>query len=193
MEKIIEKHPLEPFLPQNTKLLMLGSFPPKQERWCMNFYYPNFQNDMWRILGSIFFGNKEYFIIRDEKKFDSEKIKSFLYAKGIGIGDTAQRVIRHKDNASDIDLEVVEPTDLKSLFKLIPECKAIVTTGQKATDTLKSNFSVEDPKIGNFSEFKIDNKEMLLFRMPSSSRAYPKPLDAKIAIYRTMFEHLGML
>ena len=50
----IETHPLAPFLPVNAKLLMLGSFPPPKERWKMDFYYPNYQNDMWRIFGLIF-------------------------------------------------------------------------------------------------------------------------------------------
>lgn len=36
---IIETHPLEPFLPVNAKLLMLGSFPPPKTRWKMDFYY----------------------------------------------------------------------------------------------------------------------------------------------------------
>lgn len=49
-----EKHPLQPFLPQNSKALFLGSFPPSRERWSMDFYYPNFQNDMWRIFGLVF-------------------------------------------------------------------------------------------------------------------------------------------
>ena len=33
----IEHHPLQPFLPDNARLLMLGSFPPTKERWCMDF------------------------------------------------------------------------------------------------------------------------------------------------------------
>ena len=45
----IEEHPLEPFLPANAKLLMLGSFPPQKKRWSMEFFYPNLQNDMWRF------------------------------------------------------------------------------------------------------------------------------------------------
>ena len=53
-ETLAEKHPLGFFLPENTQLLMLGSFPPPQQRWSMNFYYPNIQNDMWRILGLLF-------------------------------------------------------------------------------------------------------------------------------------------
>ena len=42
----IEIHPLEPFLPAKSKLLMLGSFPPQKKRWSMEFYYPNLNNDM---------------------------------------------------------------------------------------------------------------------------------------------------
>ena len=51
----IEQHPLEPFLPGNARLLMLGSFPPQRKRWSMEFYYPNWNNDMWRIAGLLFF------------------------------------------------------------------------------------------------------------------------------------------
>ena len=58
----IETHPLKPFLPQNAKLLMLGSFPPPKTRWKMDFYYPNFQNDMWKIFGLCFFQDKNYFL-----------------------------------------------------------------------------------------------------------------------------------
>ena len=36
-----ELHPLEPFLPANARVLMLGSFPPKRIRWSMDFFYPN--------------------------------------------------------------------------------------------------------------------------------------------------------
>lgn len=46
MEHIeIEKHPFEPFLPEGAKVLMLGTFPPGEHRWSMNFYYPNPIND----------------------------------------------------------------------------------------------------------------------------------------------------
>ncbi len=33
-----EIHPLEPFFPQGARLLMMGSFPPKRERWKMDFF-----------------------------------------------------------------------------------------------------------------------------------------------------------
>lgn len=58
----VEAHPLEPFLPINATVLMLGSFPPPRKRWCMDFYYPNFTNDMWRILSLVFYGVKDRFV-----------------------------------------------------------------------------------------------------------------------------------
>ncbi|MBR6806209.1 MAG: hypothetical protein IKM47_06825 [Bacteroidaceae bacterium] len=55
------KHPLAPFLPDGARILMLGSFPPKEDKWSMRFFYPNWINDMWRIVGTIFYGNKHHF------------------------------------------------------------------------------------------------------------------------------------
>ena len=188
-----ELHPLGFFLPENTRLLMLGSFPPPKARWSMDFYYPNIQNDMWRILGLIFYGNKDAFL-RDKKAFSEEKAKAFCREKGIGIGDTAMEVIRLKANASDKFLEVVRPIDPEKVLSQIPECVAIVVTGQKAMDTLLSVLpGTEEPKVGFSSESSCMGRTMRLFRMPSSSRAYPRPLEEKAAVYRGMFETLGMV
>lgn len=193
MDIEIENHPLEPFLPANARLLMLGSFPPQKKRWSMDFYYPNLNNDMWRIVGLLFFNNKDYFLNETRKAFCRERIISFLNDKGIALFDTASAIRRLQDNASDKFLEVVQPTDISRLLGQLPECKAIVTTGQKATDTLRAQFEVEEPKVGDFSEFVFNGRPMRLYRMPSSSRAYPLALDKKAAAYRTMYQDLQML
>lgn len=189
----IEEHPLEPFLPTNAVLLMLGSFPPQKKRWSMDFFYPNLQNDMWRIFGVIFFQEKEHFLIPDKKVFDKDRIVEFLNKKGIALYDTASSVRRLQDNASDKFLEVVEPTDIGLLLKQLPACKAIVTTGQKATDTIRKQVEVDEPAVGSSTPFEFEDREMKLYRMPSSSRAYPLALEKKAAVYRVMFNELGLL
>ncbi|MBQ8484032.1 MAG: uracil-DNA glycosylase family protein [Bacteroidales bacterium] len=196
----IEKHPLQPFLPEGARILMLGSFPPKRERWSMDFFYPNWINDMWRIWGLIFFSDKDHFVARSEdgsilKKFDREKCMEFASGKGIAMYDTASEVRRLKDNASDKFLEVVVPTDLDALLEKIPECRAIVTTGQKATDVIVEKFGCEEPSVGDWTECRIpgtDERSVRFWRMPSSSRAYPLPLEKKAEYYRKMFvtEHI---
>ena len=189
----IEEHPLEPFLPANAVLLMLGSFPPQKKRWSMDFFYPNLQNDMWRIVGLIFFQDKEHFLNPEKKVFDKDRIIEFLNDKGIALYDTASAIRRLQDNASDKFLEVIEQTDISLLLKQIPMCNAIVTTGQKATDIIREQIEVKEPTVGTSEPFEFGDKDMKLYRMPSSSRAYPLALEKKAAAYRVMFNELGLL
>lgn len=190
-DKNIETHPLQPFIPEGARILMLGSFPPKKEKWSMDFFYPNFINDMWRIFGLVFFGDRQYFVTEDGRNFDKDRITGFCSMAGIALYDSATEVIRLKDNASDKFLEVVSPTDIISLVSNMPDCRAIVTTGQKATDTAVSVFNCEEPAIGNKISVSVYGRTMDFFRMPSSSRAYPLSLDKKAEIYRRMFSLTG--
>ena len=189
----VERHPFEPFLPEGCRLLMLGSFPPSERRWSMKFYYPNFTNDMWRIFGLCFFGDKQHFVCQEEKTFWLDNIIPFLTARGIGMYDTATAVKRLKNTASDKDLEVVEPTDLRSMVRSLPSLTDIVTTGQKATDVLAATFAIsEQPKVGNSVNFMFEKRQLRLWRMPSSSRAYPIKVEHKAEFYGRMFKVIGM-
>ena len=184
----LEQHPLEPFLPKNARLLFLGSFPPPKQRWCMDFYYPNFQNDHWRIEGAAWFDDRSYFVDVAQKRFVKEKIVDFLTEKGIALYDTAQMVKRLKDNASDAFLEIVEPTDIRALLKRIPQCHAIATTGEKATGEVCRYFGVERiPALGSKTELE---NGLFLYRLPSSSRAYPLAFDKKVEAYKALFVEL---
>ena len=185
-----EKHPLKPFLPTNAKVLMLGSFPPKQDRWSMDFFYPNWINDMWRIIGLLFFNDKHYFEIKGEKRFNKELIEEFCVNNGLALYDTACEVQRLKDNASDKFLEVISVTDISELLKQLPNCSAIVVTGQKATEIISQTYNCVVPSIGNYTTIQISSKELQFWRMPSSSRAYPMRLENKAIYYKTMFESL---
>ena len=191
----IETHPLEPFLPANAKLLMMGSFPPPKTRWKMEFYYPNYQNDMWKIFGLAFFGNKEHFLDIANKNFKEQQIRDFLMQKGIAIFDTAYQIVRLKGNASDKFLHIAQATDLSKLLQQIPECHSIMTTGDKATDTLMLSMpeATEKPKIGQPSKACFAERELTLYRMPSSSRAYPLALEKKAEAYTQLFKEIGLL
>lgn len=189
----MERHPLKPFLPANARILMLGSFPPPHKRWSMEFFYPNMQNDMWRIFGLLFFSDREYFVDAKHKCFDQKKLEVFLREKGIALYDTACAVNRLQDNASDKFLEVVESTNVNELLQQLPLCTAIVTTGQKATDTLRCRFKTEVPSVGSCVTFSLDFRLFHLWRMPSSSRAYPLPLEKKAEVYARMLREEGLL
>ena len=206
----VEYHPLRPFLPEKAKVLFLGSFPPQRKRWCMDFYYPNFINDHWRIEGQIFYGDKNHFVDLEAKRFKIDDIVAFCEEKGLAFFDTSTAIRRLQDNASDKFLEVVEPTDIPALLKRLPHLRAIVTTGEKATETICRTMGMaETPKVNTY--VRVSNTDgtdetdifantnstnltngggLLLYRLPSSSRAYPLSFDKKVEAYRRFFDFI---
>ena len=203
----VEYHPLRPFLPEKAKVLFLGSFPPQRKRWCMDFYYPNFINDHWRIEGQIFYGDKNHFVDLEAKRFRIDEIVAFCEEKGLAFFDTSTAIRRLQDNASDKFLEVVEPTDIPALLKRLPHLRAIVTTGEKATETICRTMGMaETPKVNSYVEItNTDGTDetdifantnmtngggLLLYRLPSSSRAYPLSFDKKVEAYRRFFDFI---
>lgn len=191
----VEYHPLIPFLPENAKVLFLGSFPPQRKRWCIDFFYPNYINDHWRLEGEIFFGDKNHFVDLETKRFRLDDIIAHCQEKGIAFFDTATAIRRQKDNASDKFLEVVEQTNIRTLLAQLPHCQAIVTTGEKATDTICDFLGIpQTPKVNTFvpipNTYNKDGKQLVLYRLPSSSRAYPLAFDKKVEAYKRMFEQM---
>lgn len=185
-----EQHPLHPFLPENARILMLGSFPPPRKRWCMEFFYPNWSNDMWRIWGYIAKDDKNYFVVPGEKRFDREKIEAFCRDCGIALYDMAEEVVRLKDNASDNFLQIVSPTDIAGLLEQIPECRAVVATGLKSAETLQSVVGCGPLSVGECIEADFAGRRLAVWRMPSSSRAYPRPIEWKAEYYRKVLASL---
>lgn len=192
----VERHPLRPFLPPGTRMLMLGSFPPPRDKWAMEFFYPNLQNDMWRIFGLVFFGDKNHFLTQKSggrSIFSKNMLVDFLMDRGIALYDTAEAVVRQKGNASDRFLEIVEKTDIGAVLSEIPECRTIVTTGELASAALSEITGSPAVKVGGCEEFTIGGRTLRHRRMPSSSRAYPLALEKKAEAYGKMFREEGFL
>lgn len=156
----------------------------------MEFYYPNRTNDFWQIMGLIFKDDRYALYDRMNKEFNLPAIKNLLIEKGIAMSDTGYRIRRLKGNASDKFLDIVEPAHLDLLLSHLPECKAIATTGEKAAEVIADLTSSPAPKIG---EYVVTNTGLEVWRMPSTSRAYPLPIEKKAIPYSNLFNHLGLL
>ena len=158
----------------------------------MDFYYPNFINDHWRIEGQVFFGDRNHFVDASAKCFKLDEIVRFCETKGIAFFDTSTAVRRLKDNASDKFLEVVEPTDIAALIARLPHLRAIVTTGEKATETICASLGIKElPKVNTsvaLPQRESEEGALSLWRLPSSSRAYPLSFEKKVEAYRKMFD-----
>ena len=191
----IETHPFEPWLPSNAKLLLLGTFPPAPKRWCMEWYYPNYTNDMWRIFGYVFFEDKKYFVDEANKTYKLDLLRAFLKDKGIAIFDTALRIRRTTGTASDKDLEILEPADLDHMLRVLPQCKAVLAAGQLATKVFTDHYQIDARKMqmGDYKEFTFEGRTIRLYREPSSSRAYPMKVEKKAEYYKQMLSEVGLL
>lgn len=183
----IERHPWPPFVPAGARYLFLGTFPPQEHRWSMPFFYPNRTNDFWRIMGLIFLGNRDALWDAEQGRFNLDAIKSLLNREHIALWDTGMAVRRLKGNASDKFLEIVEPIDLATLLDENPTISHIITTGEKATGVIAVQAGVEMPSIGAPVACRVGCHAVTLWRMPSSSRAYPLSLDKKAETYKKIF------
>ena len=74
-------------------------------------------------------------------------------------------------------------TDLPALLARIPECRTLVTTGQKATDVIVETFACPEPPVGG----SVEIGTLRFWRMPSTSRAYPLALERKADFYRRLW------
>ena len=127
-----------------------------------------------------------------EKNFEN-KVKNFLKEKGIAIGDSALVVNRLADNASDKYLNIITPLPLLDTLKRIPNCQAVISTGEKAAQIIAKQTNTIIPSIGSFTQASIHGKEIKIFRMPSTSRAYPLSIEKKAQFYKDMFSAIGIL
>lgn len=183
-----ESHPLEPFLPANATLLMLGAFPPPGRRWSMPFYYPNFINDMWRIFGIVYLHDVNALVDAPRRTFRLDDIRRLLTEKGIALSDTASQVVRTRGNAADKYLNIEKPVDLPALLAALPELTDIATTGKLASGIIADLTGTEVPDMGEYAECSLADSSGRLrhfrhWRMPSSSRAYPMHVTEKAAYY----------
>lgn len=188
-----ESHPLSPFLPEGAKMLLLGAFPPKREKWSIDFYYPNFINDMWRIFGLILHDNKNFYVDVKSRCFKQNEIKTMLSVLKIAVGDTALEVERLRDNASDKYLKINRTLDLERIIAKVPSCHVIATTGEKASGVIAMLTNTNIPTIGNYEMIEISGRFLRHYRMPSSSRAYPMKLEKKAEYYKTMLKEIEIV
>lgn len=193
VEYEIEVHPWEPWLPENAKVLFMGTFPPGAHRWSMDFYYPNPINDFWRIIGLLFCKDKNALYDTKSKTFNLDAIKRLTSEKGIAMSDTVKRARRLKGNASDKYLDVLEGNDPRDLVDAIPLCTDIATTGEKAADVIAGLTGTKPPKMGEYTLWNHEGRSIRIWRMPSTSRAYPMAIEKKAEYYRDLLTSCGIL
>lgn len=100
-----EINPFEAFIPQNAGILIIGSFPGREQTQGINdeeqWFYGAKRNQFWKILSEVY---------QTELNSKADKVNLFNY-HGIGITDILLKVQRRNNNNLDDNLEIIEFND----------------------------------------------------------------------------------
>ena len=117
-------HPIPPLYDENSRVLVLGSFPSVKSREA-GFFYGHAQNRFWCVVASVF----------DEKVPESiEEKKSMLLRNGVAVWD----VIRSCEisGSADNSIKNAVPNDIGFIIKE-SAIERIFTNGKKADELYK--------------------------------------------------------
>jgi hypoxanthine-DNA glycosylase len=123
-------HPIAPVYDENSRILILGSFPSVKSRE-YGFFYGHPQNRFWRVLAAVF--GEDSPITIDDKK-------AFLLRHNVALWD----VIRSCDivGSSDSSIKNAVPNDLGIILNS-GDIKRIITNGKTADRLYKKYLESE--------------------------------------------------
>ena len=128
-----EIHPWNWFAPENSRILIVGTFPPTKRNWKYDFFYPNTANLFWRMMAQIagttlkFFSGEEAIIER----------KAILGTLGVAITDMGKTIQRSDNSSLDENLAIVEYMDIFKILDENPDIATIICTSSSGKVSAK--------------------------------------------------------
>lgn len=158
----MEKHTIKPFYKEDSKVLILGSFPSVKSR-ADGFYYAHLRNRFWQVLGKLF----------NEELNNIEMKKDFLKKYKIALYDVVEQC--EIKGSADASMKKIIPTNIKEIIDN-SNIALIILNGSTATKYYQKFFS--DLKIKTIS-------------LPSTSPANAKfHLEDLIQEYQIILSYL---
>ena len=162
---MVEHHTFEPLIFDDSKVLILGSF-PSIKSFEEGFYYAHPRNQFWPILSEIF---------HEQAETKEQKI-ALCKKHHIALFDSAKSLQRDKGNSSDTNLKNIEVNDFKKLLQEYPNIEFIAFTGKKAEAIFNK---------------KYKNLEIEKVTLPSTSPAHASmTFEEKLQKYKAVFHKL---
>lgn len=132
-----ETHPWKWFAPENSKTLIVGTFPTAKRNWKYDFFYPNTANLFWRVMAQV--ANHEL------QNFSGDiavaERKGILKTLSVAITDMGNKVIRNDGSSSDEKLIPLEYMDIFQILDENPEITKIVFTSSSGKVSASKWFS----------------------------------------------------
>lgn len=120
------------------KFLILGSYPPHEDKRDYPFYYPNSQNSFWKLLAEIAGEQLMYLKGQPEKAVD-ERIAIMTKLKA-GVQNLGYKIERKGKSAKDTDIRIIEFQNILSILEKHPELETIILPGFSANDSTFKGF-----------------------------------------------------
>ena len=138
------EHGFGPVWDENSRILILGSFPSVRSRE-IGFYYGHPQNRFWRVLGRV---------LNDPVPDATEEKRAYLLRHGVALWDSV--ISCEVVGSADAAIKDPEPADLSRVLSRAP-IRAIFCNGALSHTLLQKNGSVP--------------AALPVFRLPSTSPA----------------------
>ncbi len=159
----MEKHPFEPIIFPDSKILILGSF-PSIKSFEEGFYYAHPRNQFWPLLAEVFHED----ISTIEKKI------ALCKKHHLALWDSAKSLKRESGNSSDQNLKEIQVNDFKQLLRDYPLIKTVLFTGKKSEAIFNTVYK------------ELPVKKALL---PSPSPAYAAmSFENKLQVYKELLK-----
>jgi G:T/U-mismatch repair DNA glycosylase len=187
-----ENHPWEPYIPEKANKLILGTFSTSERnRGSYEFFYPNPNNEFWKILFAVAGQN-----LADYSKKDPVEIRKQVMKKlQLGIADMGKTILRQRGNSSDANLFPVEFTDIFQLLDKHKKITTIIVTSSSGSNSVLSwlhqycnlneyNFKVPEGTLPKSTSFDFQDRKITIKIIPSPSGQSRIKGIARIEMYK---------
>ncbi len=171
----VHTHPYEPFIPENSRKLIVGTLPPPRfttgefKAGDVDFCYGSRDGQLWPILNKIFDLNLPF----ETSEEAIAKRKAFLVENQIGICDIVASAKREKIDASDLGMRDVQLRDLISILEIHPAITTLLFMGgnskngpefffRKLLKKYDLGLSVVSSEVPRIHEFPLPNSQRLI-------------------------------
>ncbi|HEX9963734.1 MAG TPA: DNA-deoxyinosine glycosylase [Allosphingosinicella sp.] len=160
------KRSFPPVADARTRVLVLGSL-PGEESLARSQYYANPRNHFWRLIGAV--TGLDLAALPYEERLET------LLAAGVGLWDTVGSATRR--GSLDGAIRLAGANDLAALASSLPGLRAVGFNGGKSA-------SMGLPRLAA-------RPDLALIPLPSSSPAYTRPFEEKLAEWMRLAPYLS--
>lgn len=152
-ENSVEKLPWPSYIPDQADKLILGTFPTDRKKRSFQFFYPNLNNPMWKVLAHLANHTLRHF---DDSENTVKERKEILDTLKLAMSDIGKRIMRQSDSSNDSALFPLEYTDVFHILEQNIGIKKIIITSVTGENSVKAwlrNYFELNGRLDDFPNF----------------------------------------